>query len=67
MSRDKENLAKAVEILRAKRFPCPVEGCTFRAYKEEGLFGHLYERHRKVDLIRAILELLREGGGKGSL
>lgn len=43
-----------------KRYPCPVKGCTFRGYKEDGLWRHLYMDHNKNSVINALMELLRE-------
>jgi len=36
--------------------PCPVEGCTAKWYRLEGLGSHLFNYHNKAQLIGYILK-----------
>ena len=41
-----------------QRYPCPVKGCGYNARKEDGIFRHLYEEHRKATIVQTIIEIL---------
>lgn len=34
---------------------CPIDGCSYRG-GQGGVFGHLYLKHRKADIIEALLK-----------
>ena len=38
--------------------PCPIPGCTYKWKTLDGLMAHLFQRHRKADLIKWMLEHL---------
>ena len=38
--------------------PCPVEGCRKNCRDVEGLYGHLYFKHNKSELIATIVKLI---------
>ena len=38
--------------------PCPIEGCKYHWISLDALFGHLYNNHRKNEIIKALLEAL---------
>jgi hypothetical protein len=40
--------------------PCPIKACKHQWKTEEGLLYHLYQRHRKFDIIKALWELMRK-------
>lgn len=42
-----------------KMIPCPIERCKYKGHKESGLFAHLYNHHRKEELIKALLREVR--------
>jgi len=38
--------------------PCVIEGCKHNWKKRDGLEAHLYLRHRKSELVKALLKAL---------
>ena len=38
--------------------PCPIPGCNVKWRKTSYLFAHLFQRHKKADLIKWMIEHL---------
>jgi len=53
-----KRFTKEYMIVKVAKGDCPIEDCGHSFECKDGLRGHLYNEHRKNDIIEALLTLL---------